>query len=530
MSSPDITLKSLLQSGLPPVKKQNINLISSPHVKTKHKPASLLPSRVDWPVDLPTPSYHGTIDVSSVMLDLRRARKTEFDYSTEADVQFMVSQLVADALEIMGVSEHFDRKLEYSLFSYRPDLVVVRHHFLGVVLVIEVKKPEPEPDQPDITISQKANKRLKKTGGVFDGELVAGQLYDYLKGMNSAGNPTPFAVLSTFESLVIAWLDAEETEDILSRELLQLGSDKTEISTPAKKSAALDSPHSPAPPAHAVVDLGPPILKQAECLDVDEEEFDCGPAECRQLKYSSVYKNKNALAALILALRCGMRAAEHRPTPRRLPNHGETMGGDCGQMNENGMEWKKLPETTVWDYQGVARSKNLFLWKAIGQGASGRAFLACSSAGKACVLKFVIYDDSAVSRLPDAEKKEKTEELLAETKKKVQAECDRWKSVYPEFTKHVRILKQNSLWALQMPYFNPVPVDKRESYLPQVRAVLEHFKHLGYSYRSGDLRWRHVGLKANGDCLLFDLESLEKIPEGTEINIQESMDLYLSKI
>jgi hypothetical protein len=62
---------------------------------------------------------------------------------------------------------------------------------------------------------------------------------------------------------------------------------------------------------------------------------------------------------------------------------------------------------------------------AIGQGASGRAFLACSSVGKACVLKFVIYDDKAVSSLPDADKKQKTEELLAETKKKVKAECDR---------------------------------------------------------------------------------------------------------
>jgi hypothetical protein len=120
-----------------------------------------------------------------------------------------------------------------------------------------------------------------------------------------------------------------------------------------------------------------------------------------------------------------MKAAENRPAPRRLPDHGEVMGGDCCQMDESGMEWTKLPDTTVWDYQGVARSKKLFLWKAIGNGASGRTFLACSSAGKACVLKFVLYDDRAVSSVPDADKKQKTEELLAETKKKVEAECGR---------------------------------------------------------------------------------------------------------
>jgi hypothetical protein len=77
MNSPNITLKSLLQSGLPPVKKQNINLINSPHVKTNHKPVSLLPSRVKWPVDLPTPSYNGIVDVSRVMLDLVRSNKPE---------------------------------------------------------------------------------------------------------------------------------------------------------------------------------------------------------------------------------------------------------------------------------------------------------------------------------------------------------------------------------------------------------------------------------------------------------------------
>jgi hypothetical protein len=95
--------------------------------------------------------------------------------------------------------------------------------------------------------------------------------------------------------------------------------------------------------------------------------------------------------------------------------------------------------------------------------------------------------------------------------------------------KHVRILKQNSLWALQMPYFNPVPVDQRASCFPKVRAVLERFKSLGYSYRSEDLRWRHVGLNVNGECLLFDLESLEKVPEGMEIDIEESMARYLRK-
>jgi hypothetical protein len=114
-------------------------------------------------------------------------------------------------------------------------------------------------------------------------------------------------MLSTFESLVVAWLDSGEIDAILKHEISQLGSAKSEISTRAKKSAATspNSPQSPAP-AHATVNLGPANREQLDCLDVNEEEYDCGPAEDRQRNYSRVYGNKNALAALILVLRCGV--------------------------------------------------------------------------------------------------------------------------------------------------------------------------------------------------------------------------------
>jgi hypothetical protein len=64
-------------------------------------------------------------------------------------------------------------RLEYALFSCRPEL-----------LVIEVKKPEHKP--------QSNRQELKETGVVFNGELVAGPVYDYLKGMVNMGNALPF--------------------------------------------------------------------------------------------------------------------------------------------------------------------------------------------------------------------------------------------------------------------------------------------------------------------------------------------------
>jgi hypothetical protein len=42
--------------------------------------------------------------------------------------------------EVMGLCEQFQTKLEYSLFSFWPDLVIVYHMFLGFVLGIKVQK------------------------------------------------------------------------------------------------------------------------------------------------------------------------------------------------------------------------------------------------------------------------------------------------------------------------------------------------------------------------------------------------------
>jgi hypothetical protein len=341
--------------------------------------------------------------------------------------------------------------------------------------------------------------------------------------MVNMGNAAPFAVLSTFDSMVIAWLDSEYSNDILATELTDLGKTPVAISSM--------SPKSP-PPAHATIYLGPSSDGEDQESESDDEiEIEVTPAEDRQVRYSPVFESSNCVRALILALRCGIKAAQCHPmSPRRLPSHGETMGGECGLMDEDGMEWKTLPNTTAWNYQGVVRASRLYLWKMIGHGATGRVYLACSSAGTACVLKFILFDDRSVSSLPDDEKDEATKILLAETKRQANTECLLWKEVYPEYARYVRVLKQNSLWALQMPYFNPVPDEKRADLLPKVRDVLERFKKLGYAYKADDLRWRHVGLNAKGECIMFDLESLKKIDNPKDIDIEDSIKRYLTAV
>ncbi len=72
--------------------------------------------------------------------------------------------------------------------------MVVIHKTLGIILIVEVKKPEKDieesraPRRPRKASS--AAKRVKEEQGVFESEFVAGQVYDHLQGMINLGNAT----------------------------------------------------------------------------------------------------------------------------------------------------------------------------------------------------------------------------------------------------------------------------------------------------------------------------------------------------
>jgi hypothetical protein len=185
----------------------------------------------------------------------------------------------------------------------------------------------------------------------------------------------------------------------------------------------------------------------------------------------------------MIAIRCGVKAAAAR-TFRALPSDGGMTGGDCGMVHPTGLQWKRLSASTVWKYNKTPEGNCFFLWKDLGRGASGRAFLACDNKGRACVLKFFLYDDTALKQLKlESERSTMKEVLLNESKAKADAELSRWEEVYPEYKDYVRTIKLNNLWVLQTPYFSPIPPTERESTLDDIEPVLECFKKKGYKYQ-----------------------------------------------
>jgi hypothetical protein len=100
--------------------------------------------------------------------------------------------------------------------------------------------------------------------------------------------------------------------------------------------------------------------------------------------------------------------------------------------------------------------------------------------------------------------------MLLEAHALAKSEESRWKEVYTQYSSRVRVVKVNKLRALQIPYFNPLPTRDRLETLSRIKKVLMAFKDKGYRCKRSDLRWHHVGLDADNNCVLFDLESLQK--------------------
>ena len=187
------TVLDLLQEGIPVLSKGNATIQSTAHVENiGHDDAAVFECPVDLPDELPF-TVDGTENFPSRLL-LLRGLKDGFTYQNETKVQNLVADCLNDALTLLDLSEDFLVESEFAIFSYRPDIVVVSHSMLGIILIVEVKKPGVE---------------------VFTSHEPGGQVYDYLLGNLLAGVSHPFAVLTTYDEMVIAHLDDDVSKEIL---------------------------------------------------------------------------------------------------------------------------------------------------------------------------------------------------------------------------------------------------------------------------------------------------------------------------
>lgn len=549
-----VSLSHLFQTAVPELSKGNEELQSSPHCyDTGHEAAAPFTEEIEL-TDQETYLFDGGQDPSYLLRELHDQALEFFTYQNETKVQNLVALCLKDALRSQGLFQHFGVENEFSIFSYRPDIIIVSHNLKGIILVIEVKKPGLE---------------------VFTSHEVAGQKYDYLIGELLSGVSTPIGVLTSYDEMCIAFLDDDEGKslDILKRNAANLGND---IDPAVLKAFGIDedspTPPSSPPPGHTSNsrrpspesklnpvfasslnndrqedrkpsgktsdDEKPPgcsgqqVEELSEKVEVESDDDDDDDDWNRSIFYTQTFGREAAMKALVLAIRCGLEAVA-RSEPRNAPLNGASAQGSCAMVNEHGLVYTNIPEAIKFNYRGIpsANTKIMYLWRDIGRGSKGRVFLACNSSGRACAVKFFLIDYNTYHRRHDTSENRENwrQSQMTIKKKEAEKEYAHWVNAYGgAFKDQVRVVRLNNLWCLMMPYFDQVSPKKRSSVLKVVRDHLEEFKASNLNYAIEELRWRHVGVRDEG-CFIFDLGSLES-RDASEIDVDASIDALQQKI
>jgi hypothetical protein len=544
----DMSLGKLFETELPILSKGNEGLQSSPHVyDTGHEGAVIETEEFDLPSATPFLPAGAEKQTSYILKEFYESGQESFTYQNETKVQNLVASCLKDALLSQDLSRVFSVENEFSVFSYRPDIIVVSHDTKGIILIIEVKKPGAE---------------------VFESHEVSGQEYDYLVGNLLSGVHTPFAVLSSYDEMCIAYLD----DDGVSRKILERNAEKLgeDISPEILEAFGVnDKSPSSASPVHQSVSEKPSpepklnkvfggyLIAPVDCkvggeggndddeeghddddngddgdVDDDDDDDDDDGEWDRIVIYTQTFGRKDAMKALVLAIRCGLESVA-LGAPRNIPMGGETAVGTCAKVNETGFVWTSIPGTIKFNYDNFPgnTTKMMYLWRDLGRGSKGRVFLACNASGRACAVKFFLIDYNTYHRQTGTQEERQTWRAaqMADRLADAEKEKDYWIRVYgKEFEDQVRVTQLNNLWCLMMPYFDQVLDCERENYLKNVESRLTHFKEMNLRYNMDDVRWRHVGVR-NGLVYIFDLGSLDEC-HASEIDVGAQVDKLRRKI
>lgn len=447
----DSSLRKLLEDGILPLNYDNRDLISSTHTDhTGHKDAQITTFEIGLKKNAGNKDIgvdDKTRAMGSILLLQKKEGSPELRYLTEADIRSLVVFTVKDALRLAlgrSAADEYDVHYEVSLFSFGPDIVVIRHKAVGISLVLKVKKPG---------------------SNVFTSEEVAGQVNTYGMGLLSSGIVAPFVILSSYDGMCITFPKRclEACVEIMNKNIDNLGSPFADPLGTVEVQAFSDLTQVFSATSTSEEDAGnAPLVRgggngdesdedagnapAAEGWDDEDDEFD-EDYEPPSVVYSQLFKGRDVVPALILAIRCGVDALAQK-RPRLIPLHSASAEGICALANAKAIVWKDIPTNLLFNYIDFpgTNTKKFYLWTSLGRGSSGRVFLGCSLQGKVCAIKFFFIDDKEILKYPKEERPAARERAKRQKKIAAKRERDMWRKAYDD--KRVVVRELNNSWLL----------------------------------------------------------------------------------
>ena len=409
----------------------------------------------------------------------------------KADVIFLVRDLLDDVADILGYlgfdTSDMTNFQEPSLFSGRQDILVVRSSAYHLpFLVVKVTNPV-----VDVQLC--------------DNEEALGQAYDCVESLRAFGHPDPVVVLTTLEESCVCW--THEDEDRTGNRYAE------------------------------GLNITP------TCPSNDEQDLSFEPMPERKLNRSKVFEAYQLVHVLCTVFRSALQSTK--------PNKNDI----CDLRINSTYSFSKVLRFTAksdsytWGslrvcvgspiHSRVQKSNNnqqkhaknqqaiddddaYYLIGILGRGWTSNVWQALDSTGKEVVIKMYVNTPGHNSCYLDSQG------LEDEGKRIPEEEADKLRRFYQFSETEVYHIKLSGFHCIVMPFFSPVPKEKRNDTLPAVEEVLKDvFGPQKLKYDEEDqVRWGHVGFFGPNRVILYSLSYLEPVEdENTESWVQTHCDI-----
>jgi hypothetical protein len=380
-----------------------------------------------------------------------RKKNGHLEWRSESDIQFYVKDVIGDVLVLAGLAEKVECVNELGIHNIRPDIwiVVTRGIPIGV---IEVKKPKTTHHE-----------------SVLKNSAIFGQIFDYMKRLQTfTGIRHVFGILTSYSEWIICSLESGTFSQHLG----------------------LNEEH-----AFSVIDFPktPIIFSRSSSTKIEYYSDACpSPAVTLDRKIYCTPPIGSGESRLIPLLTKVLLKMYYSPMiPVKLVDDRRCYI----ELSENSWAWrsKSFAGLNFSNFPTAAASCLLLLYDFRG-GADGRVWLACSTSGRVCVIKF--YNDHWKSS-------------------DIDRECSLWNDLW---NLPARTITLCSKLALIMPFVVSLAEDEVRNSSDHLAAVMLAIRNLSEKhYYHDDLSWRHVGFyqsegtkkKKGGLTAIFFAESKE---------------------
>jgi hypothetical protein len=250
----------------------------------------------------------------------------------------------------------------------------------------------------------------------------------------------------------------------------------------------------------------------------------------RVLYFSEIFDRTNIFQALCFAVACGLVAAEksiHDGNEILVPKEGAEIDKCVAVVRKTSFHWERLKCKATYRLKSQWRKDmRVFLHCVLGQGCSGKVYLASDSSGQMFAVKLYLYEMESFRGGKNQEEQKSQKEVAMEI---CEVEAQNWITYYPSFKEAIFLCELFGVPCLAMPYVAPIPMERRRGLLLKIEEELKQFAKEGFAYQVSDLHWHHIGLRTNEkreeQIIWLDFELMPKDKQGEESILRDDLEL-----